>query len=1166
MGNIASRPDEGPVFLSDQGRFSVASLNITNSRNQTLLRLTPNSFPASRYTAQRDASPSDDPPIEYVQDPDSLIPSFLIRLANNDDLNFHFTFILRQQNSSNAPSNPTDTTVPGLTYIFASTPKEVENLVVREFHSDPNLHKNANVQLIGDYATGGSPSVQFTWMWKWRPPKPTEDRGGGWRNCCSFVEYNQRAHRLDTLGSFSFWVQNTQRYLGPAPRSPRLEISHPPRLRVPSTQSIESRVSNVSDSDGEGSYGRSYEDPQSPSFEPIPENGLGLSMSTSGPVKVDVATCKPGEDPSLNEDGPLFRATMRSLEQKTGNMRLRMKRVLKTAEAAQAAQTVCNQAAADFTQALKEASSSNANAVQPALEHYFEKIAKEILLYEKQNTINLQRLIIEPVSKLYNFEIKQADSKRREFDEESKEYYAYVGKYLGQRTESVKEKKQKQSDEKYQAKRRTFELKRFDYSSFMHDLHGGRKDQEVLSQLTKYADAQAKSYLLTAKKVEDMVPQLDALVAEVKMADQDFQLQRKEREEKRRMLETSSKLVSEDGNVMPPGGLAPSSSVRDSLRPVPDGDASRSLSVSASMAMSTSPPDSRPFSMQTNTNALLSTPAAGTTSTAPSPNNKFKGIRDLEDNSGIAQNGGTQRKEGLLWALSRPGSHVDPKGITKPSWHKFWIVLDQGRLSEYVNWKEKLDLHMDPIDLRMASVREARNSDRRFCFEVITPQFMRVYQAPSEDDMRSWIGAINNALQSAFENKNQQLPTTPAPPGSSSHHRKDIAAVLTGKSSSFSGHRQTSNPNRHEASRAVSRHATTGDKPLYQRNESISTPNSSAEHSALLMRVRAADEGNKFCADCSSDHKVDWCSINLGVLLCIECSGIHRSLGTHISKIRSLVLDVAAFTPDIIEVLLSVGNRCSNMIWEAKLDQFLKPSPHSTREQRLHFITAKYADRMYVQQAVTHTNPDDLLLTSIKKNDIQSVMHALALRATPNAADRSRSTPALFLALAAADPASPAASMTKPLAGATGSIPRSSSPGRVPEKRKPFAIAEVLLQNGADIPPLDKSPFPLTEAARAYVEAKHEARVGKAPEKDGLSPLPTMGSNPSSNFSNMNGSGGGVNAGGGSNGSPIMGGRGDKEREKLIKRNSSGVRPSSHGARSSLSGVGFGGGNFEDKK
>lgn len=885
-------------------------------------------------------------------------------------------------------------------------------------------------------------------------------------------------------------------------------------------------MSNVSDSEGEGSY-KDYKEPQSPTFEPIPENALQPSVSSAAyesVAKVDVATCKPGEDPILNEDGPVFRATMRSLEQKTGNMRLRMKKVLRTAEAAEQAQSACNQAVQDFTEALREASSSNANAVRPALDHYFEKIAKEILQYEKQNSTNLHKLIIDPISKLYNIEIKQADFKKREFDEESKEYYAYVGKYLGQRSESLKEKKQKQSDEKYQAKRRTFELKRFDYSSFMHDLHGGRKDQEVLSQLTKYAEAQARGYLATAKKVEEMVPQLDALIAEVRTADQDYQLQRSEREEKRRMLEKSTKLVNEDGIVAPPG-LAQSITQSNGSR-FGDTDLSRSTSVAGTSAISTSPPSTGNLAVQAPVNGMLN---AGPPPNAlsSSPNSKFKGYRDLEDNSGSNTNGGTQRKEGLLWALSRAGSHFDPKGINKAAWHKFWIVLDQGKLAEYVNWKDKLEPHSDPIDLKLASVREARNSERRFCFEVITPHFTRVYQAPSDEDVKSWIGAINNAIQKALMDARDSVPNAPSPVSSNGSHRKDIAAVLTGKSSSFSGHRQISNPNRSEAAKAVGRHATTGDRPGYERS-----PSQDPAASALLRKIRSTDEGNKVCADCGTENKVDWCSINLGVLLCIECSGIHRSLGTHISKVRSLVLDTSVFTPDLIEILLLIGNRVSNMVWEAKLDRFLKPSAHSTRDQRLHFITAKYAERTYVQPMATSQTPDDHLLTSIKTNNIQNVLHALALRANPNAHDRLRSTHALFLALAAADPASPAS--TNPAPGFTHTRSSSTtstlkaspnSPNSRPgtPTRKPFPVAELLLQNGAEVP-TEPSPFPLSQAARQYLDFKTCQRLGrlltdasKDQATDQLSSLPH-------------------------NLSPGMATR---DRDRLLKRSSAGARPSS---------------------
>lgn len=113
-------------------------------------------------------------------------PNFLLKLNSDDELIFTFTFVMRQsqQMTDTAPQNA-DTSISGLTYAYGSTPREVENLVTREFHADPNLHKNANVELVGDYSTNGSPSVSFEWTWKWKAPRANEDKGGGWRNSCS---------------------------------------------------------------------------------------------------------------------------------------------------------------------------------------------------------------------------------------------------------------------------------------------------------------------------------------------------------------------------------------------------------------------------------------------------------------------------------------------------------------------------------------------------------------------------------------------------------------------------------------------------------------------------------------------------------------------------------------------------------------------------------------------------------------------------------------------------------------------------------------------------------------------------------------------------------------------------------------------------------------------
>ena len=615
----------------------------------------------------------------YCQDPElsfsSSIQPFLLRLNNDDELNFNFSIIIRQSQSQAGAngvisSGAVDTFINNLTFAFASNKKDLDTLVTREFHADVNLHKNSNVELIGsNYSTAGSPSVQLDWSWKWRPPKITEDRGGGWRNTCIFAEYDQRAHRLNPLASFSFWVQNTHRTLSsPQLPSPQYELLAPPRLRVPSSQSV---LSALSDSEGQSDHR------DIPSPVEFTDSGLPLGLTSSkDPVKVDVLCQRPGEDMSAVEDGPLFRATMKALEQKTGNMRTRMKKVLRKAEAAQATQVECNDAVGAFMEALREASASNANAVQPALEHYFEKIAREIHSYEKQNTITLQKLIIDPLSKLYNFDIKQAEAKKKDFEDESKDYYAYVSRYLGQRQDSLKEKKRIESDSKYQAKRRTFELKRFDYSSFMQDLHGGRKEQEVLSYLTKYANTQTKSYLATAKKVEAMVPQLEALIHEVSEADKEFQFQRTEREEKRRTLEKSTKSYIEPEasitNQQPTGiGGTNGKPLSESELGRADSNGRYGLHHNSSIAK-------QHGSIITGNGLAPSSSmrsVSGASMASSSGQDKFKGIRDLEEkNHATAANteaiNGQHRKEGLLWALSKPGSHADPIGLNKQAWHK----------------------------------------------------------------------------------------------------------------------------------------------------------------------------------------------------------------------------------------------------------------------------------------------------------------------------------------------------------------------------------------------------------------------------------------------------------------------------------------------------------------
>lgn len=115
------------------------------------------------------------------------------------------------------------------------------------------------------------------------------------------------------------------------------------------------------------------------------------------------------------------------------------------------------------------------------------------------------------------------------------------------------------------------------------------------------------------------------------------------------------------------------------------------------------------------------------------------------------------------------------------------------------------------------------------------------------------------------------------------------------------------------------------------------------EKCQMLLTKMLRDDDNKYCVDCDAKGP-RWASWNLGVFLCIRCAGIHRNLGVHISRVKSVNLD--SWTPEQVVSLEQMGNSRARAVYEALLpDGFRRPQTDSALES---FIRAKYEHKKYL--------------------------------------------------------------------------------------------------------------------------------------------------------------------------------------------------------------------------
>ncbi|XP_047402543.1 arf-GAP with coiled-coil, ANK repeat and PH domain-containing protein 1 isoform X1 [Sciurus carolinensis] len=239
------------------------------------------------------------------------------------------------------------------------------------------------------------------------------------------------------------------------------------------------------------------------------------------------------------------------------------------------------------------------------------------------------------------------------------------------------------------------------------------------------------------------------------------------------------------------------------------------------------------------------------------------------------------------------------------TWSRRWFTIQSNQLVYQKKYKDPVTVVVD--DLRLCTVKLCPDSERRFCFEVVSTSKSCLLQADSERLLQLWISAVQSSIASAFSQA--RLDDSPRGPGQGSGHL------------------------------ALGSAATLGCGGMARGRE----PGGVGHVAAQVQSV----DGNAQCCDCR-EPAPEWASINLGVTLCIQCSGIHRSLGVHFSKVRSLTLD--SWEPELVKLMCELGNVVINQIYEARVEAMAvkKPGPTCSRQEKEAWIHAKYVEKKFL--------------------------------------------------------------------------------------------------------------------------------------------------------------------------------------------------------------------------
>ncbi|OMJ21946.1 Arf-GAP with coiled-coil, ANK repeat and PH domain-containing protein 3 [Smittium culicis] len=346
---------------------------------------------------------------------------------------------------------------------------------------------------------------------------------------------------------------------------------------------------------------------------------------------------------------------------------------------------------------------------------------------------------------------------------------------------------------------------------------------------------------------------------------------------------------------------------------------------------------------------------------------------EVQNNSYLSENSNNSTKsnpefKGYLYLYA--------SNSIRSTWTRKWYEIRDSSLVTYL-LPDESDLEIIP--LMLCKVKPAKKTDQhvgniygRFnVFELIFPQNTIALQAESESEMNSWIKVLSYCTENSVY-----------------YHGTPKSGLTKFESANFHDNRSVSS--------FASDYSFISDKlgdPSLEHYNNIQEQIDCLDHILKLS-------GNNLCADCGIPDP-NWTVINYGIIVCINCCGIHRSFGVHVSKVRSLQLD--KLEPEHLHILQRMSNSSANSILTH--DSESKVLPSSTPDFVQAFISNKYITKKYVKPIpaiLANGKPvsslDDMLLKAISSADLPSILHSLILGADPNRTEPSSGLTPLSLA------------------------------------------------------------------------------------------------------------------------------------------------------------------------